>query len=178
MRHHKFQAIYSGLTAVSKKIYDATPINEAWNANQINSELARTSTPVEFRTILGCLNGLVGAGLVKESPNGCFQRVRIISKPERSTEKDSAENANPDNSQSQTSRVIGMQPTNSKEKIIIDPIEKIGQLAMQCREIMDAVQRLASNIETVAIEVQENFSSRDAEVQKLKQLQQLLKSLG
>ncbi|MCK7579822.1 MAG: hypothetical protein MZV65_31785 [Chromatiales bacterium] len=54
-----------------------------------------------------------------------FQRVRIISKPERSTEKDGAENASLDNSQSQASRVIGMQQTNSEERIIIDPIEKI-----------------------------------------------------
>ena len=47
----------------------------------------------------------------------------------------------------------------------------------QCQAIVAAVQQLASSIETVAIEVQESFSAKDAESQKLKQLQQLLKGL-
>lgn len=58
------------------------------------------------------------------------------------------------------------------------PIDKISALSNQCRALMGMLTQLVSDVETTAIEVQEMFSERDSEVQKLKQLQQLLKSLN
>lgn len=58
------------------------------------------------------------------------------------------------------------------------PIEKIGKLALQANALLAMAKKLTADIETVAIEVEEMFSTRDAETAKLRQLQALLKSLG
>lgn len=173
MRYHKFKAIFSGLSAIAKKIYGVVPIAEAWDVTKIKMELTRTSTPTETRLILGCLTGLVANGLVKESPKGMFQRAPVDAKQEAFIE--GADDNENDELEGQGEQ---MTTTAHSSMPAQDPIEKISKLASQCQDILVAVSKLQSDIETVAIEVQEAFQARDAEVQKLKQLQQLLKSLG
>lgn len=173
VRYYKFKSIYNGLTVAQKKIYEATPIAESWDAIKIKMEIARTRTPIETRIILGCLSGLVACGLVKEHPKGMFQRVPVDAKQAALIEE-SAENSEGENEQEEGQ----MAETKQTKTEALDPIERIGRLTAKCQNILVLVKELASDIETVAIEVQETFSCRDVEVAKLKQLQQLLKSLG
>lgn len=168
MRYYKFKAIYNGLTAVQKKIYEVTPIAQSWDVTSIKTELARTSTPTESRVILGCLSGLAASGLVKEAPKGMFQRVHVDAKVESLLEKQSeAQDKQPENTEVMT-----------KPKNQAAPIEKISKLTEKCKSILEMLTELSSEIETVAIEVQESFSDQGKDAEKLRQLQLLLKSIG
>lgn len=162
MRESKFNSIFNGLSAIAKKVYEAVPMQSPWDASQIHSELHRTgSTSCDFRIMRGCLDTLVKGGLIKEPTSGTFVRIAV----------DKANEPQP----KRTEKQIELTPmTNTSET----PIEKIGKLASQANALLAMAKKLTADIETVAIEVEEMFSSRDAETAKLKQLQALLKSLG
>ena len=69
----------------------------------------------------------------------------------------------------------------AKPALIKNPTPHIDKLAMisnQARSIAEQIKELASNIETAAIEIDEQIKQGTEETAKLKQLQQLLKSLG
>ena len=190
MKRHKFNAIFNGLTSVQKKVYEAVPISEAWNCTQILDELKRVGHQSERGHILWCLSQMITRGLIQEPRTGMFIRVPVDGKTEELaeylqddlTEVDTQSNDNQTTTTNSTQEYT-MQNDNTTAiagtaaNQSTDPIEKISQLTSQCQAIVAAVQQLASSIETVAIEVQESFSAKDAESQKLKQLQQLLKGL-
>ena len=168
MRYHKFKIIYNCLTNSQKKIYAAVPISEAWDSTQIKGEIARTvGSTMESRMLMGGLTGLVAAGLVKERSKGVFQRTPVDQKQSEFMERESE----PDDDQQEQTMPIAATAAPT-------PIEKISALSTQCRALLGMLTQFISDVETTAIEVQEMFSERDAEVQTLKQLQQLLKSLN
>ena len=161
MRESKFNSIFNGLSAIAKKVYEAVPMQSPWDASQIHNELHRTgSTSCDFRIMRGCLDTLVKGGLVKEPTSGTFVRIAVDKSNEPQTKKPEQ-------------RIEPTMSTTSET-----PIEKIGKLASQANALLAMAKKLTADIETVAIEVEEMFSSRDAETAKLKQLQALLKSLG
>ena len=161
MRYHKFKAIYNGMTTVQKKVYEAIPISEAWDSVKIKNELQRTGGYTENRIMMGCINGLISSGLVKEVGKGFFQREPVTEKAETIIEKE----------QQKEETQIMPQRSNT------DPIEKIANLTIKTNDIMAAIKSLASDIETVAIEVQASFEKQGKDSERLKQLQQLLKGL-
>lgn len=169
VRYHKFKIIYNCLTSAQKKIYAATPISEEWDSTKIKAEMARTAgSAMESRMLMGGLTGLVAAGLVKERAKGVFQRVPVDQKQAEFIEREDDQNKDTPEEIMQT----------TPPELAQSPIDKISALSNQCRALMGMLTQLVSDVETTAIEVQEMFSERDSEVQKLKQLQQLLKSLN
>lgn len=191
MKQHKFNAIYNGLSSIQKKVYEAVPISEAWSCTQILDELKRVGHQSERGHILWCLSQMTTKGLIKEPRQGMFIRVPVDGKAEEladclqdaTAEVDTKSGNDQTTIASNSTQEYTMQNDNTTASTgtaanqSTDPIEKISQLTSQCQAIVAAVQQLASSIETVAIEVQESFSAKDAESQKLKQLQQLLKGL-
>lgn len=81
MNQDKFESIHRGFSAQAKKVYDALPISEPWSPSQIMQELHRKNSGMnDARVILGCINTMVDAGVVVESPKSKFQRVEVKSK--------------------------------------------------------------------------------------------------
>ena len=80
MNPSRLHSIEQGLSGVAKKVLDATPIEEAWPAYRIQTEIKRVSgSQIESKTVLGCLSTLVDQGLVKEigTRQQTFQRAAI-----------------------------------------------------------------------------------------------------
>ena len=191
MKQHKFNAIYNGLSSIQIKVYETVPISVACYCTQILDELKRVGHQSERGHILWCLSQIATKGLIKEPRPGMFIRVHVDGKAEALAEytQDDLTEVNTQSNDNQITIAINntqeytMQNDNTTATAdtaanqTTDPIEKISQLTSQCQAIVAAVQQLASSIETVAIEVQESFSAKDAESQKLKQLQQLLNGL-
>lgn len=167
MREHKFKAIHSGLSAVAKRVYEAVPIKDEWSKDQVISEVARLYPSMrDAHAISGCLATMVRSGVVIETTPGKFKREPIDA-------------AAPKKSQTALSeqKEANMSQTEQKPIAVATPIEKIAGLQRLAAKIMDDVKALSSEIETVAIEVEMQFAERDAESQKLRQLQTLLKGL-
>lgn len=166
MRESKFYSIFNGLSAIVKKVYESVPHQTPWDANQIHNDLYRSGTSAcDLRATRGCLDTLVRCGLVKEASHGMFIRIPVDKQqPKHQPKQEDPQAEQPNESEAMTK-------TES-------PIEKIGKLAAQAQSLVNVAKKLSADIETVAIEVEEMFSTRDAETAKLRQLQALLKSLG
>ena len=151
--------LHSSQTATAKKVYDARPIAEAWDARKIATELRRKGCNIDFRYIEGALAHLVEAGLLKEPHKGEF--VRVPMKPElvRAELEDVSEQPRPQAAE----QIQVMQK--------IDPLTRLAAAAGQLR-------RLAEEIETAALDAQREIEAAGAGSQKLRQLQALLKDLA
>ena len=109
--------------------------------------------------MLGCLNQLAILGLIKETSKGCFQRVEIHEKPESIVIKP------------KEIEKMAIRPTALDTKQPATPIDRLSKFAIRLRD-------LANDMETAALELAEQAEKNDAETAKMRQLQQILKSLG
>lgn len=171
MRQSKFNSIFNGLSAIVKKVYEATPAQSAWDASQIHAEMYRTgASSCDMRTTKGCLDTLIKSGLVKEPTHGMF--VRVLIEKHTPTQPYQCPPA------SKPYTTINTEQPTMTAHTTESPIEKISKLSAKSHALVEMAKKLSADIETVAIEVEDMFSARDAETAKLKQLQALLKSLG
>lgn len=184
MRKSRRDAIYAGLSSIAKRVYDFTPEEGSSSIWDMIVAMRNANVPApETRVVQGCLAALIRSGVVREPKKGVYQRVPVPANEiveDVPPETDIIKQADaPEESSTQTVSVTS-EPIVMKtptETAPSTPLEKIGKLSGQVIMLMTELKVLHDAIETVAIEVEEQFATRDAESQKLKQLQQLLKGL-
>jgi hypothetical protein len=148
MPQARFKSLINGMTATAKKVYAAVPIQEMWTPQQIQAELARTNMIPDFRTLQGCLRHLTDAGLVLERGSKPSAYSRAPVKPEKPT--------------AMVTPTTAPKPTPVKS-----PLDKIGDLAARLRN-------LADDLDSCAVEIEEQFTTAEKQSERFKQLQQLL----
>lgn len=145
----RFARLTQGLNGVARKVLEAVPIQEAWTAAQINTELHRVGARMDHQTLEGCLERLRRIKLVSEPAPGAFTRVpvRISDRPDPDEldEEDTVANST-------------------------TPFDKLAQLTQQMRD-------LAKALEDVALEIQAEIEREQNKTAKLRQLQAALKEL-
>jgi hypothetical protein len=163
MKLSRFERIKMDLNASLSKVFDAVPAQEAWSYIQINMEISRRGrSRMEQSVLMGCIRALKDKGLVTEPMPGLFQRVAVVQKQETASAPETVPETLP-------------QPQPMPKET---PLEKIAALSAKVRAHAETFRALADDIDGVAIEVEEMFNVRDAQVEKLRQLQVLLKGLG
>jgi hypothetical protein len=169
MTPNRFNSIFNGLSSVAKKVLEAVPIEEKWTAKQINSELARTGRHINFAITEGCLNTLVESGLVKEPTKGAFSKICIKTR----------EPAPPSTTEEIKVPSIASYTENPAQpaKKFASPIERLGVLAQRVTNIMGMLKELAGDIENAAIEIEEQNAANADEINKVRQLKQLLNQI-
>ena len=166
MNNAKFQQTYRGLTSICQKVLDAVPIEGKWTVQQIMSEMARTGSVQDKRKVEGCLNSLIGSSLISEPETGRFRRV-----PVREPAKLAAV---------EKEEIVAVQEiTQAQSKQgSTSPLDKLAALSSRVRQIQEMMKNLASDIDDAAIAIEEQMSAVDEDTKKLRQLQQLLKSIS
>lgn len=164
MGRSRFEATYRGLNSALKKVFDATPKTTHWLAPAISAEMRRIgSGGADSRMTLGCLNQLLTLGLVDEVEKGSFRQVQV-------KEKESLpELAQPINKPKE--KEIMATITKPKETATSSPIDRLSKFAVRLRD-------LANEMEEAAIDLAGQAERNEQETAKMRQLQQLLKSLG
>lgn len=161
----KFEQAHRGLSAIAKKVFDSVPISEAWNIPAISADMRRLgSGGADSRIVLGCLNTLIEAGIVKEVSKGAFQRIEIREKAEPVVTSKPME---PSQMSIRAIQPVAVQPVTQSAT----PIDRLSKFAIRLRE-------LANDMETAALELAEQAEKNEIETSKMRQLQQILKSLG
>jgi len=148
-------------TGITKKVYGAVPINEAWPSKSIVAELTRQGQVRDFSIIEGCLNTLKEVGLIREVAPGHFQRV----KPKPTVEKE----AEPMTTKPLTT------PTKSEPT---EPVDRLAAIGTKLRGLSQMFLELADDIDEAALAFEEKTSGNDEELAKLRQLKNVLKSLS
>lgn len=148
-------------TGITKKVYGAVPINEAWPSKSIVAELARQGQVRDFSIIEGCLNTLKEVGLIREVAPGHFQRV----KPKPTIEKEA--------------ELMATTPSKtSAESKSTEPVDRLAAIGTKLRGLSQMFLELADDIDEAALAFEEKTSGNDEELAKLRQLKNVLKSLS
>jgi hypothetical protein len=175
MSQARFNSVYSGLTAIAKKVYEAVPIAETWSIPQIIGELERTGFRHEYRSVAGCLATLLNAGLVQETSKGKFCREPIREKTIAPKEEAMKAAPVPAVAVSPAPAVRAAVAVPAPQK---SPIDRLGELAARVAAMAGSLKELASDISDAAIDVEAQVEQNEAAMAKVKQLQSILKSLG
>ncbi len=171
MNQAKFDSVHRGLTAQAKKVYDALPISEPWSPTQIMQELHRRNCGMtDMRVVIGCINSMIDSGCVLEPRKGMFQRVEIRQK-QVSVAPVLVAVKNIEVSPVKAIVSATVVKSSTDKAATVGPIDRLSELAKRLRE-------LATDMETTALELAEQAEKNDTDTAKMRQLQQLLKSLG
>lgn len=164
----RFKTLFDQQSSVTQKVYAAVPISDEWGLHQIVTELTRQGFTHEKRTVLGCLQTLARTGLVIERSTG-FKRAPI--REQASAPKGVTEGG--DQQQHNQKEREGKMPRPSAAS----PIDTLSEIATKAREISRSMTEFAGLVESAALEIEGQFEQQNADSQKLKQLQALLKGL-
>ncbi|AXK61521.1 hypothetical protein [Burkholderia sp. IDO3] len=158
----KYHAAFSGLSAIAKKVLEMVPIQEAWSRSEIAGHLLRvTKSSPDAAVIDGCLGRLKDSGLIREASRGRYQRIEVREREVLKVPE-----------QKSTEAIVATEPQ------AILPIEILSQLADRTRALATQIVMLASDIETAALTIEQGNAENAANLEKLRQLQSLLKSLA
>lgn len=153
MSQKQLLSALDNLSSIARKVYEYVPIGEPWTATQINSEVhRRTGSRLDHVILLGCLRSLVDSRLITEPQSLSFVRVQMKGRPILKT----------------------VAPVEVKAEVPSapsDPIELLGALS-------DKLRSVADEIDATALAIVASMSKGEEELKKLRQLQQILKSLG
>lgn len=145
-------------TPVAKKVLDAAPYEEFWSSSQIATELYRQGKRLDKSIVEGCLRSLVRDGLLKESGEG-FQRIRL------DEEDNPVTNATP--------------ITPAAEPLVEQtPQEKLFGVVAKLHEASTLLASVAHELEDIILSIEDERSSNDAELEKLRRLKSVLRELG
>ncbi|MFM0165711.1 hypothetical protein PQR39_35445 [Paraburkholderia sediminicola] len=185
MTPKKFKLTLDSMTAISRKVFEAVPIQESWTANQIVTALARTtSTRPDLKTATGCLDTLKQCGLVKETERGLFRQVV----PRESALIDGVKNdippeARPDftkhadqfkheceDALDEATQDYGSNPQDTS------PADALGTLAVTLRTKADSLIKMADALETLALDFEQRIEDANKRLERFNQLKALLTS--
>lgn len=179
MNHAKFQGIYNGMTSICKKVYAAVPINEPWSAPQVLQEMFRAGSSTDLRMVSGCLSSLVASNVVLENPRGSFVRVPV--KPPRTPLRSALDEAHPTPPATKDPIVPVSMPPISSAQTTPEPqsaIDKLARLSSRAVDIATSLKQLAADIDSAAIEIEDQIAAKGEDAKKLTQLRELLKGIG
>ncbi|MCA4074855.1 hypothetical protein LD001_05855 [Pseudomonas kurunegalensis] len=163
MNESRQKQMLAGQSALARKVFQIVPIQEHWSISDIYGAVRAQGTSADTRTIRRCLGELKDVGLIREPVNSHFQRTMPATKPQKENDM----------------------PKESTQKVVaIKKLEPLDALAGLSGEVMAMAEDfglrmkgLASRIEEVALSVEADREDNSEQLEKLKQLQSILKSL-
>ena len=173
----KQSKLENSLTNMARKVLEAVPIQAAWSASQIIGEMVRmTASKPDFKIVMGCLNSLVDAGLVREPEKGHFQRIKA--RPSLAAVPPAPVAATPaPEAALMLAKPVPNVPNVPKQEEQ-EPLARMSYMASNLRELSRQTAALADGLETIALDVESRMDRIHADTEKLRQLQALLKSIG
>jgi hypothetical protein len=164
----KLKQAEDGLTQIAKTVLSAVPIAEPWSLEQVKNELVRKKQAIAENSVNLCLQNLRGLGLVSEPKRGMFVRVSDKPKIELVAKAQPAAPGAP---------TLSPLPLVA-EKGAAETIDRLASVAAAMRALAAQAQAAASEIEDVALDVEARVQGIRSDALKLRQLQDLLKSIG
>lgn len=184
MKHRRFTSLYNSQTGTAKKVYDAVPLSEGWDAMDVLRELTRQgSTNHKIEVIGGCLGQLASVGLLKQT--GARYRRVPIEAPIEPVEHLIHEAIVESVAHLQPVKAKNMNPKSlptGTEPNILDIFTALAARAQtlegKATVIANEAEQLRQDIETAGLDVAARLDKNSADLAQLAQLKALLKGLG
>ncbi|MBN3848644.1 hypothetical protein G3N58_17705 [Paraburkholderia sp. Ac-20342] len=168
MTPERHAQLLAGQSTIAQKVYQVVPISGAQNVAWIANALKRaTSSTPDLRIIHGCLSALQDAGLVRQPKSGSYQRDPDPGS-KGATLKPQPKLAAPE-------AVADAEPTVEAKATTVDCLADV---ARRLKEMGAYANRIAEEIEGIALDIESDKEVGQAEAQKLRQLKSLLKELA
>lgn len=151
VKERKLSEAEAGVTGLSKRILDAVPKESPWPTSKIINELRRRGANPEHQFVVRCIVELKQLGLVHEPEFGKFIRAKIPRHVE--ADKPKSEEAHVQNQNKPST------------------MDRLAHIAASLRN-------LAKDVEDAAIETEERIGKTETDASKLRQLQEIIKSIG
>ncbi|MCF7545287.1 hypothetical protein [Pseudomonas petrae] len=163
----RIQQLLAGQSSTARKIFEHVPIQQPWSAHDIHcAALAANATSVAVHAVRRALGELKDAGIIREPVGSKFQRDAVTTKL----------------------RIEKPMPKPANETVV--PIKKPAVQALDVLVALSAevvsladdigarLKALATRIEEVALSVEVERDTNAEALDKLKQLQDLLKGIA
>lgn len=173
MSAQRLAAVERGLNGMERKVLEAVPMQEPWNAKSIQGELHRLGKPMEIKQLAGCLRSLRDAGLIKLNATGEYIRVaverpRTAKAPFPST---TTMQAKPEREIMTLTAAPAPAPADCAESPAkVDFMAVLAKKAARLRQEADALDELA-------LAIGEREQKHEEDLAKFKQLRELLKGI-
>jgi hypothetical protein len=167
----RFESSVKGLTGIAKKVFEATPIDEAWTPSRIISHIGTTTgSRPDQKIVTGCLDSLMRTGLVCERPKGLFQRIKVKERTGEEMPKadDIFKVIEPGKEKRQELSVV-RHPKQTAFDVLCTLAERLKGVGAE-------IGKIAAEIEVATLEMAQGSQEKDEELEKLKQLKSLLQS--
>ena len=166
-KESRIEALLQGQTSIARKIYEFVPIGEDWTEFQIVAEMRRVTGSVpDLKVARGCLRDLADAGLIVRRND----QHRRTPTQEKTQQKEVAMPAV--THATQAAKVAAAQ----------SPIDLLGDIAGSIvalsKSVGEQLQQLANRVEDAALQIEQGQEANAANLEKLRQLQSLLRSIG
>lgn len=152
----KRDILLNSCSSTARKVYEAVPVEAAWDIATIISELRRLhgGQNQDYQAVQGTLNSLVNTGLIKEKSRGMFMR-----EPVRLTLHPVADAGTP----------IALQEVDGSVEAV-SPLIILALKAQKLRELGNTITLIAIDIENVALEIEQAQDSGKGITEELTKL--------
>lgn len=172
MNASKLARVESGLNTMARKVLEAVPKKEVWTKSQIARELHRSGSSSAGRDVVdGCLNTLKESGLIREPEHGSFIRVSTreptvvtVTKKPFTTPTAKEENE--------------PMPTIPTRADAAAPVSPEPDTLSRLANLGALLRRAADECDAIALDVESRVQAAKQDGEQLRQLKQLLKSIG
>lgn len=159
MQQGKQQSALRGQTSLAKKVYEAVPIEDYWQPEQIHNELIREGKNISRSAVIACLHTLAEAKLIRQKGTQ-FQRAAV---------------------KSSTIKVVNVKESEEQKTYSIkpasSPTDKLAIFSNKIRAQAATLNLLADEIDDAVLEVEGLMQATGARNEKVLQLQALLAEL-
>jgi len=162
MTESKFRSIYNGLSSIAKQTYDIIPADQYWSIDRFMNEAYSKNKNWDKRVLSGTVETLRRVGLFNETSNGLFSKNVPKAKREEKPETTGTKT----------------KPQEQKAMPQDNPMDLIRLMAIKLIDLSKQVSEIASAIDSQVSNAEKNIEEEEKKLEKLKQLQSLLKDLG
>lgn len=178
----KIDSLLQGQSSVARKLYEFVPVGEEWTEFQIVAEMRRVTGSVpDMKVARGCLRDLADAGLIQRR-NDMHRRTpeKPLLSMIQEIEMPAAKSAEKLIIKKASEYVIkpASKPEKPAEQSHIEILGDIaGSIVALSKSIAGQLQQLASRVEEAALQIEQEREANEGNLEKLRQLQSILKSL-
>ena len=150
--------LLQGQTSIARKVYEFIPSSQTSSATAFDICSAihkETGAGVDIHVLRGCLRALKESGLVSEVVSGSYRQVHIKEK--------------------ETMPALKPVPVEDKSTQKQDAMGVLGEIAANVRRAAMLLNRIADDIDTVAVGIEEKSGEDKKAAETLRQLQALLR---
>jgi hypothetical protein len=165
MTPQRRDSLLRGQTHIAQKVYQFVTDESTRSCTVLDIVSAlksETGAGMDIHILRGCINSLKAASLIREVVPGSFRRESVKEKKEATVMKAPA---------------VPEHPATESPKVPTEPFDRLSDIAGRLRAASNGLVKIADDIESAALAIEEGKGAREEELAKLRQIKSFLKEL-